>query len=50
LIGIDSNGEDGWNITWDTTKVGNGGYFIYATMVDYLGNSKTAEIWIMVIN
>jgi hypothetical protein len=50
LIGIDPYGEDEWSIFWDTTEVLNGDYFICATIVDYLGNSKTVEIWVIVDN
>jgi hypothetical protein len=49
-IGTDANGLDGWNVTWDTTLVSNGNYWLKAEMADNLGNTASSMISVNVQN
>jgi hypothetical protein len=49
-IGVDTNGLDGWNVTWDTTSVSNGNYWLKAEMTDQLGNMASSMISVNVQN
>jgi len=49
-IGIDRDGRDGWDTTWNTESVEDGEFVISATAVDELGNERTKERTISVNN
>ena len=50
FAGVDSNGMDGWNVTWDTTVLSNGNFWIKAEMVDFLDNRGSSMISVNVQN
>ncbi|MFQ5859638.1 MAG: Ig-like domain-containing protein, partial [Anaerolineae bacterium] len=41
-MGVDSDGSDGWSVTWDTTTAGNGSHTLTATATDAAGNATTS--------
>ena len=41
-LGVDTNGADGWSVSWNTATVANGGYTLTATATDNAGNSATS--------
>jgi hypothetical protein len=49
-IGVDANGADGWNVTWDTTLISNGNYWLRAEMADNVGNIGFIMISVLVQN
>ncbi len=49
-MGVDNNGTDGWNVSWDTTQVENGYYLIRASMVDADGFTGSDKIVVSVYN
>jgi hypothetical protein len=49
-VGVDANGLDGWNVTWDTSLLANGNYWIKAEMADFLGNRGSIMISVNVQN
>ena len=42
-IGTDSDGSDGWSVTWDTTTFVNGSYMIKATATDTVGQTGSTD-------
>lgn len=49
-IGTDSDGSDGWSLTWDSTTVSDGSQTITATAIDDTGESASDAITISVDN
>jgi len=49
-IGVDTDGSDGWFISWDTTTVANGSYTLTATAADVAGNVATSESVTVTVN
>ncbi len=43
LIGTDTNGADGWSVSWNTTSAGNGIHSLTAVAADVAGNSTTSS-------
>jgi len=41
-VGVDSNGGDGWSVSWNTAAVANGDYTLTATARDNAGNATTS--------
>lgn len=50
FIGVDYDGSDGWSVNWNTTKMQDGAYLIYARMVDEDGNEGLSMILLRVQN
>jgi len=42
-IGVDTNGADGWSVTWDTSTATNGSHTLTATATDAAGNLATSD-------
>jgi hypothetical protein len=49
-IGVDSDGSDGWSITWDSTGLGDGGYTLTATATDTADQTASHSISVTVDN
>jgi subtilisin family serine protease len=43
LIGIDSDGSNGWSVIWDTTSAANGSYDLTARATDTAGQKTTSN-------
>ena len=41
-LGVDTDGVDGWFVSWNTATIANGGYTLTATATDAAGNSATS--------
>jgi hypothetical protein len=41
-IGTDTNGSDGWSVSWDTNSVANGSHSLTAVATDTAGNTSAA--------
>jgi hypothetical protein len=41
-IGTDTNGSDGWSVSWDTKSVANGSHSLTAVATDTAGNTSAA--------
>lgn len=50
VIGIDSDGSDGWSVVWDTTSVFDGDYTITATATDTTSQTATDSVSVTVDN
>ncbi len=50
LISVDSDGSNGWSISWSTYAVPNGSYWLKAEMRDALDNVGVQTITVMVQN
>ncbi|MDY7076208.1 MAG: Ig-like domain-containing protein [Chloroflexota bacterium] len=42
-IGVDTDGSDGWSVSWDTLSVGNGNHDLTATATDAADNIATSD-------
>lgn len=49
-VGADTNGADGWSLSWDTTTVSNGTYILTATATDTAGNRTTSNSVTVTVN
>lgn len=49
-IGEDTNGSDGWDVSWDTSWPFDGNYFIRVTMTDIVNNTGNDTIIVYVNN
>jgi hypothetical protein len=49
-VGTDTNGTDGWSVTWDSTQVADGGHTIAATARDTALQTRTDSIGVTVDN
>jgi hypothetical protein len=49
-VGEDSNGEDGWQVTWDATSIGDQRIYLRADAIDFAGNTKSAYDWDVAID
>lgn len=49
-IDVDSNGTDGWSVTWDSTSVANGAHTLSAMATDTAGKTGSASISVTVDN
>ncbi len=49
-IGVDTNGDDGWSVTWDSTSVGDGTHTVTATATDTAGQTASDGIGVTVGN
>jgi hypothetical protein len=50
-IGTDTNGSDGWSVSWDTTKVGDGNHTLTAKATDTANQTTTsADVGVTVSN
>jgi hypothetical protein len=48
-IGIDTNGADGWSVSWDSTSVTDGAYSISATATDTASQTASDGIGVTVV-
>ncbi len=46
VIGVDTDGRDGWTTTWDTSALPEGPYLLLAVMVDSAGNVASDINWV----
>jgi parallel beta-helix repeat protein len=46
VIGVNTDGRDGWTTTWDTSALPKGPYLLLAVMVDSAGNVASDIIWV----
>jgi outer membrane protein assembly factor BamB len=46
VIGVDTDGLNGWTTTWDTSALPLGPYLLLAVMVDSAGNAASDIIWV----
>lgn len=49
-IGVDSNGTDGWSISWDTTTSGDGSRTVRVTATDTIGQTGSYSVLVTVDN
>ncbi len=49
-IGVDTNGADGWSVSWDTATTGDGTVVLTATATDTGGNTASDAITVTVDN
>jgi len=49
-IGVDTNGDDGWSVSWDTTTVTNDSHTLTATATDAAGNAASDSVTVTVDN
>lgn len=49
-VGTDSDGSNGWSVSWNTTSVGDGGHTITATATDTQGQTASDSITVNVSN
>lgn len=50
LLGIDSNGSDGWSYTWSTASVGDDPYILWAVAYDTKGQKASHNVTIFTDN
>lgn len=50
IIGVDSDGSDGWSANWDTTAYSDGHYTVSAKATDTIGQTATNSISVTVYN
>ncbi len=49
-IGTDTNDDDGWSLSWNTTLVGDGGHTVTATATDTIGQTGSDSVNVTVDN
>lgn len=49
-LGIDSDGSDGWSVSWDTTTASNGEHALTATATDTAGQTASDSVNVTVDN
>jgi subtilisin family serine protease len=49
-IGVDTNGGDGWSVSWDTTTKVDGSHTVSATATDSIGQTATDSVTVTVDN
>ncbi len=49
-LGVDTNGLDGWSVSWDTTAIADGGYTVSATATDDSGQTSSDAVNVTVDN
>jgi hypothetical protein len=49
-IGVDTNGGDGWSVTWDTTASGDGPRTVSATVTDTMSRTASDSVNVTVDN
>ncbi len=49
-LGVDTNGADGWSVSWDTTGSGNGSHTVTATATDTANQTDTDSVSVTVDN
>jgi PKD repeat protein len=50
VIGTDTDGADGWSVSWDTTLISDGEVLVSATAVDTIGQETVVTVTVTVDN